>query len=131
MSSMPSNVAAHATASSAPAHSVWFYGSRGENVSPLVGAWHRGERSVGEIVDQIQIKIPSPEGIAEGVQVPTLGTSSALTPSTGEGPQRRAEPQVATDPKSLKSPNVPIGAPHARDPAGVRGLVGGEMDSHP
>ena len=38
---------------------------------------------------------------------------------------------MATNPKSPKSPNVPIGAPHRRDPAGVPGLVRGEIDSHP
>ena len=58
-------------------------------------------------------------------------TSLAPTPSTGQGPQKRAKPQVATNPKSPKSPNVPIGAPHPRDPAGVPGMVGGEMDRHP
>ena len=46
---------------------------------------------------QIQIKISSPGGIAEGVQVPTLRTSSALTPSTGQGPLKGAKPQVATN----------------------------------
>ena len=51
-------------------------------------------------------------GRAEGVQVPNLRTSSALTPSTGQGPQKRAKPQVATNRKSPKSPNVPIGSPH-------------------
>ena len=86
MSSVPSNVAAHATATSAPDYSVWFHGSRGENFSSLLGVWHRGKRSVQDIVDQIQIKICSPGGIAEGGQVPTLRTSSALTPSTGQGP---------------------------------------------
>ena len=70
-------------------------------------------------------------GIAEGVQVPTLRTSSALTPSTRQGPQKRAKPHVATHPKFPKSPNVPIGAPHPRDPAGVPGMVRGEIDSHP
>ena len=97
----------------------------------LLGAWHRGKRSVRGIVDQIQITIASPGGLAEGVQVPTLRTSSPLTPSTGQGPQKRARPHVATNPKPPKCPNVPIGAPHPRDPAGVPGLVGGEMDSHP
>ena len=87
--------------------------------------------SVQDIVDQIQIEISSPGGIAEGVQVPTLRTSSALTPSTGQGPQKRAKPQVATNPKFPKSPNVPIGAPHPRDPAGVPGMVGEEIDGHP
>ena len=131
MSSVPSNVAAHATATSAPDHPVWFHGSRGENFSSLLGVWHRGKRSVQDIVDQIQIKISSPGGIAEGVQVPTLRTSSALTPSTGQGPQKRAKLQVATNPKFPKSPNVPIGAPHPRNPAGVPGMVGGEIDGHP
>ena len=70
-----------------------------------------------DIVDQIQFKISSQGGIAEGVQVPTLRTSSALTPSTGQGPQKRAKPQVATNPKFPKYPNVPIGAPHLRNPA--------------
>ena len=82
-------------------------------------------------MDQIQVKISSPGGIAEGVQVPTLRTSSALTPSTGQGPQKQAKPQVATNPKFPKSPKVPIGAPHPRDPAGVPGMVGGEIDGHP
>ena len=131
MSSLPRNVASHATANSAPDPTVWFHGSRGENLSSLVGAWHRGKRLVREIVDQIQITIPSPGGIAEGVQVPTLRTSSALTPSTGQGPQKRAKPQVSNNPRSQKSPNVPIGAPHPRDPAAVPGLVGREVDSHP
>ena len=111
MSSVPSNVAAHATATSAPDHPVWLHGSRGENFSSLLGVWHRGKRSVQDIVDQIQIKISSPGGIAEGVRVPTLRTSSALTPSTGQGPQKRAKPQVATNPKYPESPNVPIGGP--------------------
>ena len=131
MSFVPSNVAAHATATSAPDPTVWFHSGRGENFSSLLGAWHRGKRSVREIVDQIQVKISSPGGIAEGVQVPTLKTSSALTPSTGQGPQKRAKPQVATNSKSPKSPNVPIGAPHPRDSTGVPGMVGGEVDSHP
>ena len=131
MSSVPSNVAAHVTATSAPDHLVWFHGSRGENFSSLLGVWHRGKRSVRDIADQTQVKISSPGGIAEGVQVPTLRTYSALTPSTGQGPQKRAKPQVATNPKSPKSPNVPIGAPHPRDPAGVPGIVGGEIDCHP
>ena len=131
MSSVPSNVAAHATVTSAPDHPVWFHGSRGENVSSLLGVGHRGKRSVQDIVDQIQGKISSPGGIAEGVQVPTLRTSTALTPSTGQGPQKRAKPQVATNPEFPKSPNVPIRAPHARDPAGVPGMVGGEIDGHP
>ena len=111
MSSVPSNVAAHATATSAPDHPVWFHGSRGLNFLSLLGVWHRGKRSVQDIVDQIQIKISSPGGIAEGVQVPTLRTSSALTPSTGQGPQKRAKPQVATNPKFPKSLNVPIRGP--------------------
>ena len=131
MSSVPSNVAAHATATSAPDHSVWFHGGRGENFSSLFGVWHRGKRSVQDIVDQIQIKISFPGGIAEGVQVPTLRTSSALTPSTEQGPQKRAKPQVATNLKFPKSPNVSIRAPHPRDPSGVPGMVGGEMDGHP
>ena len=131
MSSVPSNVAAHATATSAPDHPVWFHGSRGENFSSLLGVWHRGKRSVQDIVDQIQVKISSPGGIAEVVQVPTLRTSSALTPSTGQGPQKRAKPQVATNAKFPKSPNVPIGAPHPRNPAGVPGMVGAEIDGHP
>ena len=76
-------------------------------------------------------KISSPGGIAKGVQVPTLRTSSAPTPWTGQGPQKRAKPQVATNPMSSKSPNVPFGAPHPRDPIGVPALVGEEMDSHP
>ena len=111
MSSLPSNVAAHATATSAPDPTVWFHGSRGENVSSLLGAWHRRKRSVREIVDQIQVKISSPGEIDEGVQVPTLRISSALTQSTRQGPQKWAKPQMATNPKSLKSPNVPIGPP--------------------
>ena len=61
----------------------------------------------------------------------TLRTSSALTPLTRQGPQERAKPQVATNPKSPKSPHVPIRAPHPRDPAGVPGMVQGEKDSHP
>ena len=131
MSSMPSNVAAHAKETSAPDHPIWFHGSRGENVSCVLGVWHRGKRSVRDIVDQIQVKTSSPGGIAEGVQVPTLRTPSALSPSTGQGPQKRAKLQVFTNPKSAKSPNVPIGAPHPRDPAGVPGMVGGEIDRHP
>ena len=131
MSSVPSNVAANATATSAPDHPVWFYGSRGERFSSLLGVWHRGKRSVCDIVDQNQVQISSPGGKAEGVQVPTLSTSSALTPWTGQGPQKLAKPQVAINSKSPKSPNVPIGAPHPRDPAGVPGMVGGEMDRHP
>ena len=131
MSSLPSNVAAHGTATSAPDHSVWFHGSRGEGFSSLLGAWLRGKQSVRKIVDQIQNKISSPGGIAEGVRVSTLRTASALTPSTGQGPQKQAKPQVATTPKSLKYPNVPIGPPHHQDRAGVPRLVGGEMDSHP
>ena len=102
-----------------------------EAKTSLLGVWHRGKRSVQDIVDQIQIKIPSPGGIADGVQVPTLRTSSALTPSTGQEPQKRAKPQVATNPKFQKSPNVPIGAPHPRDPAGVPELAGREIDGHP
>ena len=131
MSSVPSNVAAHATATSAPNHSVWFHGSTGEIFSSLLGVWHRGKRLVRDIVDQIQEKISSPGRIAEGVQVPTLRTFSALTPPTGQGPQKRAKPQVATNPKFPKSPNVPMGAPHPRDPASVPGMVGGEIDGHP
>ena len=64
-----------------------------------------------EIVDPIQIKFCSPGGIAQGVDVPTLRTSSSLIRSTGQGLQERASPQVATNPKSPKSPNVPVGAP--------------------
>ena len=131
MSSVPSNDTAHATATSAPDHPVMFHGSRGENVSSLLGVWHRGKRSVRNIVDLIQLKISSPGGIAEGVQVRTLRTSSALTPLPGQGPQKRAKPQVATNPKSPKCPNVPIGAHHRRDPAGVPGMVGGKIDRHP
>ena len=130
MSSVPSNVAAHATATSAPDHPVWFHSGSGANFSSLLGVWHRGKRSVRDIVDQIQVKISSPAGIAEGVQVPTLRTSLTLTPSTGQGSQKRAKPQVATNPKSRKSLNVPIGAPHPRDPAGVPWMVGGEIDRH-
>ena len=131
MSSVPSNVAAYATATSAPDHPVWIHGSRGENFLSLLGVWHRGKRSVQHIVDQIQVKISSPGGIAEGVQIPTLRTSSALTPSTGQGPQKRVKPLVATNPKFPKSHNFPIGAPHPRDPAAVPGMVGGEVDGHP
>ena len=131
MTSLPSNVAAHATAPAPPDPTVWFHGSRGQNVSSLLGAWHRGKPSVREIVDPIQIKFCSPGGIAQGVEVPTLRTSWALIRSTGQGLQERASPQMATNPKSPKSPNVPVGAPHPRDPAGVPWLVGGEMDSHP
>ena len=112
MSSVPSNVATHTTATSAPDQPVWFHGSRGKIFLSLLGVWHRDKRSVGDIVYQIQVKISSPGGIAEGVQVPTLRTSSALTPSTGQEPQKRAKPQVATNPKSPKSQNVPIRAPH-------------------
>ena len=72
-----------------------------------------------------------PKGIAEGVQVRTLRTSFALTPSTGQGPQKQAKAQVATNSKSPKSPNLPIGAPHPRDPAGVPGMVRGERDRRP
>ena len=131
MSFVPSNMAAHATATFAPDHAVWFHGSRGETVSSLLGVWQRGKRSVQDIVDQIQVKISSPGGIAEGVQVPTLRTSSALTPSSGQGPQKRTKPQVATNPKFPKSQNVPIRAPHPRDPAGVPGIGGKEIDGHP
>ena len=131
MSSVPSNVAAHATATSAPDHPVWFHGSRGANVLSLLGVWHRGKRSVQDILDRTQIKISSPGGIAEGVQVPTLRTSSTLTPSTEQGPQKRAKPQVATNPKFAKLPTLPIGAPHPPDPAGVPGMVGEEIDGHP
>ena len=56
------NVAAHATATSAPDHPVWFHGSRGEIFSSLLGVWHRRKRSVRDIVDQIQVKISSREG---------------------------------------------------------------------
>ena len=131
MSSLPGIVAAHATATSAPDPRVWFHGSRGEKFSSLLGAWHRRKPSVCEIVDQIQVKMSSLGGIAKGVQVPTLRSSLALTPSTGQGPQKRAKPQVATNPKSSTSQNAPIGTPHPRDPAGVPGLVGEEMDSRP
>ena len=131
MSSLQSNVVAHAAATSAPDPTVWFHGSRGGKVSSLLGLWHRGKRSFRDIVDIIQVKISSPGGIAEGVQVLTLRTSSSLTPSTGQGPPKRAKPQVATNSKCLKSPNDCIGAPHPRDPAGVPGMVGGEIDRHP
>ena len=131
MSSVPGNVAAQATGTSAPEHPVWFQCSRGENLSSLLGVWHRGKRSVRDIVDQIQVKISSPGGIAEGVQVLSLRTSSALTPSTVQGLQKRARLQVATNPKSPKSPNVPIRAPKPQDPAGVPGMVGGEIGRHP
>ena len=131
MSSISSNVAARATATSAPDHPVRFHVGRGENLSSLLGVWHRGKRSVRDILDQIQVRISSPGGIAEGVQVPTLRTSSSLTPSTGQGPQKRAKPQVATNPEFLKYQNVPIGAPHHRDPACVLGMVGGEIDRYP
>ena len=131
MSSSSSNAAAHATATSAPDHSVWFHGTRGEDVLSLLGAWHHRTRSVSEIGDHIQTRISSPGGIADGVTVPTLRTSPGLTPSTRQGPQKRATPKTATTPKSPKFPNVPIGAPHPRKPAGLPWLVGGEMDSHP
>ena len=111
LSYLPSNVAAHDTATYAADPKVWFHGSRGEIFWSLLGAWHRGKRSVHEIVDQIEVKISSPGGIAEGVQVPALRTSSALTPSTGQGPQKRAKPQVATNSKSAKSPLFPSGPP--------------------
>ena len=131
MSSVLSNVAAHATATPAPDHAVWFHGSRGKNLSSLLGILDRGKQSVHDIVDQIQVKISSPGGIAEGVQVLTLRTSSVLTPSTWQGPQKRAKTQVATNPKSPKSPNFPIRAPHPPDPAGVPGMARGEIDRHP
>ena len=35
MSSVPSNVAAHATATSAPDHPVWFHGKHGKQVTTL------------------------------------------------------------------------------------------------
>ena len=111
MSSVPSNVAAHAT--SAPDHPVWVHGSRREKLSSLLDVWQFGERSVRHIVDKIIVEISSLGGIADGVQVPTLRTSSALTLSTGQGPKKRAKPQLATNPKSTKYPNVPIAAPHS------------------
>ena len=58
---------------------------------------------------QIQVKILSPGGIAEDVQVLTLRTSSALTPSTGQGPQKRAKPPVATSRKFPKNRTFPSG----------------------
>ena len=64
-------------------------------------------------------------------QIPILRTSSAVNPSTGQGPHKWAKPKVATCPKSPKSPNVPTGPPHPRNPADVPGFVPGEMDSHP
>ena len=100
MCSMPSNVAAHATVTSAPEHSIWLHGTRGENLLSLLGGWHRRKRLVREIVDQIETKISSPDGIAENILVPTLRTSSVLTPSTRQGSQIRAKPKVATNPKS-------------------------------
>ena len=78
---------------SAPDQSVWFHGSRGENITSLLGVWDRGKRSAQDIADQIQIKISSPGGIADGVQVPTLRTSPALTPSTEQRPQKQARPK--------------------------------------
>ena len=131
MSSWPSSVAAYATATSAPDPTVWFHGSRGDTFLSLLDVWHRGKLSVLEIVVHIQVKIPTPGGIAEGVQVPTLRTSAALAPSTGHGSQKRAKPRVATNLESPKSLNVPIGALDPRDAAGVAGLVRGEMYSHP
>ena len=131
MCSWPSSVAAQTTATSASDPLVRFHGSTGEIFLSLLGAWHRGKRSILEIVDQIQTKISSPGRIAEGVQVPTLKTSSAHIPSTGLGPQKRAHPQLATNPKSAKSPIVPIGAPHPKNLAGAPWLVGEEMGSHP
>ena len=62
MSSVPSNVAAHATATSAPDHPVWFHGSRGERFSSLLGVWHRGKRSVQDIVDKFKLKSLPREG---------------------------------------------------------------------
>ena len=131
MSSVPSNVAVRATAASSSDPTVCFHGSSGKNVSSLLGVWHRGERSVCDIVDHIQGKISPLGGIAEAVQVPTLRTSSALTLSTGQGPQKRAKLQVATNSKSPKSLKGPIGDPHPQDPAGVPGMVKGEIDRHP
>ena len=100
-------------------------------LSPWVGVWHRGKRSVQDIVDQIQIKISSPEGIPEGVQVPTLRTSSALKPSTGQGPQKRAKPAVATNPKFPKSRMFPSGPPILEIQLVYLGWFGGEIDGHP
>ena len=129
MSSLPSNVAAHATATSAPDPTVWFHCSRGENVSSLLGAWHHRTPSVCEIVDLFQVKISSLVGIAESVQVPTLRTSWALTPSTGWGTQKEAKPEVATDPKSEIPECSHRPPPIPRDPAGAPGLAAEEMDN--
>ena len=126
MSSVPSNVAAHATATSAPDRPVWFHGSRGEKCSSLFGVWHHRKRSVRDIVDQIQIPISSPGGIAEGVQVPTLRTSAALTPAAVQGPLNRAKPQLATNPKSPKSPNFPSGPPILEIQLVYLGWLGGK-----
>ena len=126
MSTLARNGAAHAPANSAPDHSVSFHGSRGKNVSSLSGAWHRRRRSVREIVDQIQTKISSPGEIAEDVQVPIFGTSLAVNPSTGQGPQKQAKPQVATNPKSPKSPNFPIGPPILEIQLVYLGWLGGK-----
>ena len=93
MSSLPRHVAAHATATSAPDHLVWCHGSRGENPSSLLGVWHRRKRPVLQIVDQVKIRIASPGGIAEGVQVPPpqdlVGPYSmdrTRAAQTGQGP---------------------------------------------
>ena len=77
-----------------------------------------------EHMDHIQTKISSPGGKFDGVQVPALRTSLALTPSTRQGPQKRVKPQLDTNRGYLKSPAVPIGAHHPQH------LVG-EHDLHP
>ena len=74
MSSLPSSFVAQTTATSASDPLVWFHGNRGENVWSLLGAWHRGKRSVLEIGDQIETKIsPPPEGSMRVSRSPTSG----------------------------------------------------------
>ena len=90
MSVMSSQAAVHATATSALDPLVRFHGSRGGYVSSLSCALHRIKRSVLEMMDHIQTKTSSLGATSEGVHVPALITSSAITPSTGQGPQKRA-----------------------------------------
>ena len=52
----------------------------------------------------------------------------ALTPSTGQRPQKQAKPKVATNPKSPNPRMFRSGPPILRDRSG---LVGKEMDNHP
>ena len=63
------------------------------------------------MMDQIRNNMSSLGGICEGVQVPARSTSSVLTPSNGQGPQKRAKPQLQRNPRYLKSPNVSIAPP--------------------